>query len=254
MNILFLGDIVAQEGCDFVAKKLPELKRTHKIDFVVANAENSATGNGVTPQSADSLFNCGVDFITLGNHAFRRKEVYDYLDSTPNIIRPANYPNCQIGKGYSVYDLGFTQIMVINLLGTTFMDPVENPFVAVEQILQKETAPIILVDFHAEATSEKRAMGFFLDGKVTALFGTHTHVQTADGQILPNGTAYVTDAGMTGPIHSVIGVKPEPIITRFKTRMPTFMEPCFGEMELNCIVLELDNSKKARKILNFCIK
>lgn len=254
MNILFLGDIVNQEGCDFVAMKLPALKRKHKIDFVIANGENSANGNGITPQSANSLFSSGVDFITGGNHSFRRREIYGYLDTTPNIIRPANFPNCQVGKGYDTYDLGFTQILVINLLGTTFMDPVENPFLCVEKILEKEHAPIIFVDFHAEATSEKRAMGFFLDGKVTGVFGTHTHVQTADAQILPKGTAYITDAGMTGPIHSVIGVQPEPIIERFKTRMPVHIAPGCGEMELNCLLLELSGTGKPQNIVPFCIK
>lgn len=240
MNILFLGDIVSQDGCDFISQKLPALKRQRQIDFVFANGENSANGNGMTPKSCGQLFDSGVDVITGGNHSFRRKEIYTQLDEAPHLLRPLNYPNCQVGKGFCYYDMGKTQILVISLLGTTFMDSVDNPFVTIENCLKTENAPIILVDFHAEATSEKRAMGFFLDGKVTAVVGTHTHVQTADAQILPKGTAYITDAGMTGPIQSVIGVKPEPIIKRFLTRMPSFHEPIHGPMEMNGVLITLD--------------
>lgn len=254
MNILFLGDIVAQDGCDFVSMKLPKLKKEYEIDFVIANGENSANNNGMTPGSITQLFESGVDFVTGGNHSFRRKEVYDFLDETPNVIRPANFPRCDVGCGYQKYDLGYTQILVVNLLGTTFMEPVDNPFVTIDNILKRETAPIILLDFHAEATSEKRAMGFFLDGRITAIFGTHTHVQTADAQILPKGTAYITDAGMTGPIQSVIGVKPETIIEGFLTRIHSRKEVMHGEMELNCVLLELDKNHKATKIKNLCIK
>lgn len=222
MNILVLGDVVSSSGCEFVRKKLPALKKLKAIDFCIANGENSAKGNGVTPASAEHLFSSGVDFITGGNHSFRRNEVYDFLESRDDIIRPYNFPSGAPGKGVSVVDLGRTRLAVINLMGTMFMgEALENPFYAADKAL-KETdgCKIVLVDFHAETTSEKKALGFYLDGKVSAFFGTHTHVQTADETILEKGTGYITDLGMCGPEESVLGVDKDIIINKFRTNMP----------------------------------
>ena len=221
LNILFLGDVVSQCGCDFVRKKLPAYKRFAGIDLCIANAENSAKGNGVTPQSAQFLFSSGVDFLTGGNHTFRRREVYDYLDETLSMIRPYNYPDGAPGKGVGVIDLGFVRVGVVNLMGTTYLDPLENPFSAVERALEEVAdCRVVLVDFHAEATSEKKALGYYLDGRVSAVVGTHTHVQTSDECVLPGGTGYITDLGMCGALGTVLGVKKEIAIEKFRTLLP----------------------------------
>lgn len=234
-NVLALGDVVSQSGCDFVRKKLPGLKRENKIDFCVANGENSAKGNGITPQSANELFSSGVDFITTGNHAFRRNEIFDFFDERDDIIRPFNYPPGAPGRGVSVVDLGRTRLAVINLMGTMLMNPLENPFYAAERaLLQTEGCKIVLVDFHAETTSEKKALGFYLDGKVSAFFGTHTHVQTSDETILSGGTGYITDLGMCGPEKSVLGVKKEIVIKSFKTNLPQHFEAADDESCVLC--------------------
>lgn len=240
MKILMIGDVISQIGCDFLREKLPQFKRENAVDIVIANGENSAVGNGILPTSATFLLDSGVDVITTGNHVYKRREIYSYLDETEQVIRPANYPDCCNGKGYYLYDGGSFQLMVINLLGTSFMEAVDNPFDVVDSILEKESAKYILVDFHAEATGEKKAMGYYLDGKVSAVVGTHTHIQTADEQILPKGSGYITDLGMTGPIDSVLGVCPESIITRFKTHMPTRFETAEGRCQLDGVLLTLD--------------
>lgn len=222
MNILVLGDVVSSSGCEFVRKKLPSLKKLKGIDYCIANGENSAKGNGVTPASAEFLFSSGIDFITGGNHSFRRSEIYDFLDEREDIIRPYNYPGETYGKGVSVIDLGRAKIAVINLMGTMLMgENLDNPFYAADRAL-KETdgAKIVLVDFHAEATSEKKALGYYIDGRVSAFFGTHTHVQTADECILKGGTGYISDLGMCGPEESVLGVDKDIIIKKFRTNLP----------------------------------
>ncbi|MBQ8029726.1 MAG: TIGR00282 family metallophosphoesterase [Clostridia bacterium] len=225
MNILVLGDVVSQSGCDLIRKKLPALKKLKNIDFTIANAENSAKGNGVTPLSAEHLFTSGVDFLTTGNHAFRRSEIYDFLDSRDDIIRPYNFPASTPGKGVSVVDTGKYRLAIINLMGTMYMENLENPFFAADKALREtDGCKIILVDFHAEATSEKKAMGHYLDSKVSAVFGTHTHVQTADECILSGGTGYITDLGMCGPGDSVLGVKKEIVIKKFTSLMPQRFE------------------------------
>ena len=244
MRILCIGDVVGSVGCGFLRRHLPHFKKQQQIDFVICNGENSADGNGITPRSAEHLFTSGVDFITLGNHSFRRKEVYPVLDENPNIIRPANYPTAATpGRGWAVADLGFTSIGIINLMGQQFMDAnLENPFLYADRILKEMDAKIIIVDFHAEATSEKRAMGFYLDGRVSAVFGTHTHVMTADADVLPNGTGYITDVGMTGVIDSCIGVKKEIILRRFTTQLPERFELADGDCKLNCVIFDIDRS------------
>ncbi len=244
MNILCIGDICGHAGCEYLAEVLPVIKRNEKIDFIIANGENSADGNGILPHSAAMLMDAGVDAITGGNHTFRRKEIFDLLDSEQRLLRPANMPASAPGRGCALFDCGRTSVGVINLLGTTYMESLDCPFRMAEQLvdtLKKQGAKIIIIDLHAEATSEKRALGFMLDGKVSAVFGTHTHIQTADCQVLPEGTGYITDLGMTGPIHSVLGVKPEIIISKFKDKLPVRFEQASGECALEGCIFTVDD-------------
>ena len=225
MNILVLGDVVSQCGCEKVRAAVPPFKRLKGIDLCLANGENSAKGNGITPESANALFSSGVDFITTGNHAFRRAEMYDYFEESDCVIRPYNYPPSAPGRGIGIIDMGKVRVGVINLSGTMFMENLENPFYAADRALKEiEGCKIKLVDFHAETTSEKLALAYYLDGKVSAFFGTHTHVQTSDERILPKKTGYITDLGMCGPFESVLGVKKEIVIQKFRTRLPVRFE------------------------------
>ena len=244
MNILAIGDVVGSNGCKFLRSKLPDLKKEKQIDMVIANGENSADGNGITPFSADYLFKSGVDVITTGNHAFRRREIYDTFDQEEYLIRPANYKDSFApGKGYCIFDMGKFKVCVINLLGLVYLDSLECPFDTIDEILNKtKDIKIKILDFHAEATSEKRAFGFYLDGKVSAMFGTHTHVQTADEVILENGTGYITDVGMTGSMDSVLGVKPEIIIKRMRSKMPIRFEFSKGRNMINAILYNIDEN------------
>ena len=233
IKILCVGDVVSQQGCDFLRKKLPEFKKEHNIDACIVNGENSAVGNGMLPNSCNHIFTSGADIITGGNHSLKRREIFDYLDRTDNVIRPANYGNGVWGKGYGIIDKGAYKIGVINLLGRVWLEGHLDPFETAEQLiseLKKETN-VILIDFHAEATAEKKALGYYFDGKVSAVFGTHTHIQTSDAQILAEGTGYITDLGMTGPEESVLGVKKEIIIDKFRKGFSTMFEtadtPCF---------------------------
>lgn len=242
VKILAVGDVVSMSGCEALRNKLAKIKKENNIDAVIVNGENAAVGNGMTAYSCEHIFASGADVITGGNHTYRRREFYDTLDNSSSMVRPANYgENCP-GKGWLILDKGFVRIGVVNLMGTVYMENLKNPFDCADEILkeiQKETN-IIIVDFHAEATAEKRAMGFYLDGRVSAVFGTHTHVQTADEQILPNGTGYITDAGMTGPDNSVIGVKPELAIEKMKTNMPVRFENPDGEASLQGVIFEVE--------------
>ncbi|MBQ9673122.1 MAG: TIGR00282 family metallophosphoesterase [Ruminococcus sp.] len=243
MRILCIGDVVGKAGCEFLRSKLPSFKKIKGIDMTICNGENSSDGNGITPASADFIFKSGVDVITLGNHTFRRKEFYSYLDSKEYIIRPANFPDGTTpGKGYCIFDMGRFSVAVINLMGNSFMENVLNcPFRTMDKILKEvEDCKIKIVDFHAEATGEKRAMGFYLDGKVSAVFGTHTHVQTADNEILPNGTGYITDVGMTGTINSVLGVKPEIIISKLRNKLPERFDYASGACKLDCVIFDIN--------------
>ena len=250
MNILFIGDVVGDSGCEFIRRNLYKIKQKHNIDFIIANGENSSENNGISPESADMLFASGVDFITTGNHVFRESEIKSYLDERRYIIRPLNYMNCHTGRGQDTYDAFTYKISVVNLQGSTFMTKVNNPFQEVEKELKEIDSDIIIVDFHCEATSEKRAMGFFLDGKVTAVIGTHTHVQTADAQILPEGTAYITDAGMTGPSQSILGVEKSIIIDRFYNDTLKKFQYAETPAELNGVIIKLDEKFKAVAIEN----
>ena len=245
MKILAVGDVCGSIGCDYVRKVLPALKREKKIDFVIINAENSADGNGITPFSADSLLNIGADVLTGGNHSFRRQEVLDYLEEKDNVLRPHNFGDAKYGKGYAFIDCGSYSVAVINISGKIYLEKNDPscPFAAADELIEKakaDGAKVIVVDFHAEATSEKRALGLYLDGKVSAVFGTHTHVQTADEQILQNGTGYITDLGMTGPIDSVLGVKKEIIINRLKSNDMSKFELADGDCSLSGCIFEID--------------
>lgn len=241
MNILAIGDVVGSIGCEFLRKKLPVLKRVKGIDLVIANGENSADGNGITPKSAEHLFDSGVDVITTGNHTYRRKEIYEYFEGRAQLIRPANFPDCAPGKGICIVDMGRVRVAVMNIMGTVYMENLRCPFETLDALLQTPDLPkICILDFHAEATGEKRAMCYYADGKLTAIFGTHTHVQTADACLLPGGTGYITDTGMTGPVESALGVKPELVIRKFRTKLPVRFENAEGPCKMDCTLFSAD--------------
>ncbi|OGH58431.1 MAG: metallophosphoesterase [Candidatus Lindowbacteria bacterium RIFCSPLOWO2_12_FULL_62_27] len=254
MKILFLGDVVGRPGRAVVARRVPMLRQELKLDFVIANGENLASGVGITMEKAEEMFRAGVDALTSGNHVWKKKEFVDYLARTdePRILRPANYPDAAPGCGYRVYQVGAVKLGVVNLQGRIFMDPIDCPFQAGRRAvheLKSKGATVIFVDMHAEATSEKRAMGHFLDGHVSVVVGTHTHIQTADEEILPGGTAYLTDAGMVGVAQSVIGVEIAPILERFLTQVPVKFEvPKSGEVILCGAVIEVDPAGRATSI------
>jgi 2',3'-cyclic-nucleotide 2'-phosphodiesterase len=245
MNLLFIGDIVGRPGRELIRKGLRGLVDKHSIDLVIANAENSAAGFGVTKDIGDTLLDYGVDVMTSGNHIWDKKEVLDYIPTQPKLLRPANYPAGVPGRGSYVAQTGDGRAVgVINVMGRVFMLNIDDPFQVVLKEIEAVRAKtkIIVVDFHAEATSEKVAMGWHLDGKVTLVVGTHTHVQTADERILPNGTAYLTDAGMTGPHDSIIGMEREPSLARFLNGMPSRFEPATGNPRLNGVIVSADDS------------
>lgn len=254
-KLLFIGDVVGKAGCEFLQARLGMIKRQYGIDVTVVNGENSAQGNGITKFSADMIINAGADIITTGNHAFRRRESLGIYDED-YIVRPANYPEGGVpGKGVCVLDMGAYSVAVVNLMGTVYMDPLDNPFTKIDEILAELSTPNIFVDFHAEATSEKKAMGHYLTGKVTGVFGTHTHVQTADECLLGAHTAYITDAGMTGPEHSCLGVEIKPAVDRLRLRTPVRFKEAEGECFLCGIVVEFDEkSGKSHKIERLIIK
>lgn len=240
-GILFIGDIVGRPGRLAVTELLPALVGDFKPDFVIANVENAAGGFGITPKIADDLLNLGVDLMTSGNHIWDRKEIYDYIGETNRLLRPANYPEGTPGPGSAVVTTeGGVKVGVINLAGRVFMDALECPFKIVEKELESLEADIIIVDMHAETTSETMAMGWFLDGRVSAVIGTHTHVQTADERILNKGTAFITDAGMTGPMDSVIGMNKTFVLERFINQMPVRFEVATENVELQGVYVLLD--------------
>ena len=243
MKVLFIGDIVGKGGRRAVRELLPSLREREGVEFVIANAENAAGGIGVTSEKAKELLEMGIDVLTSGNHIWKKKEILSYIEREPRLLRPANYPSGAPGRGSGVFRArNGIKVGVLNLEGRVFMKALECPFRTAEEHIDylKKESPILVVDFHAEATSEKMAMGWFLDGEVSAVIGTHTHVQTADERILPAGTAYITDAGMTGPINSVIGIKKELAIERFLTLLPNRFEPAKGEIELQGVIVEID--------------
>ena len=245
MRILVVGDIFGKPGREIARRAIPALIERESLDFVIANVENAAAGFGVTGDIADAILSYGVDAMTTGNHVWDKKEVLDYIPRQPKLLRPANFPAGAPGRGSY---LGRTRtgepIGVVNVMGRIFMQPIEDPFAVVLREIEalRAKARVILVDFHAEATSEKVAMGWHLDGRVTAVFGTHTHVQTADDRILPKGTAYLTDAGMTGPHDSIIGVTTEIALSRFLTGMPAKFESATGPGRLNAVIVTADQA------------
>jgi hypothetical protein len=247
MNLLFIGDIMGEPGRRVLLKHLSKAIREHHIDVVVGNGENAAGGFGITPDIAEELFDLGLSAITLGNHAWDKREAMEYLDKEPRVIRPANYPDGVPGKGTCVIETNQGErVGVLQLMGRVFMPMVDCPFRVAERELAQLTAKTdyIFVDMHAETTSEKMAMGYFLDGKVSAVLGTHTHVQTADEQILPQGTGYLTDVGMTGPVKSVIGMKPNLVIQKFLTQLPRRFEVAPGPSVLCGAVVQIDRATR----------
>ncbi|MBQ3259311.1 MAG: TIGR00282 family metallophosphoesterase [Clostridia bacterium] len=242
MNILCVGDVVGSAGCAHLEKVLPTVRRNYAVDVCIINGENSADGNGITRVSAERLFACGADAITTGNHVFRRPEAYDLLDEKNGVLRPANYPASAPGGGVFIVDKGRYRVAVINLLGLVYMDPLACPFEALDALLADPELPICrIVDFHAEATAEKKALGFYADGRVTAVLGTHTHVQTADEQILDGGTAFISDIGMTGPIRSVLGIRPELAVSKMKGKLPVRFAVADGACTMNAVLLTVDH-------------
>lgn len=243
MKILFIGDVVGSPGRAMITEYLPRLKKKYNPQLTIINGENAAGGKGITPEIAKSFFEQGTNLITLGNHTWDQKGIGEFLEKNPNIIRPANFPEGVPGKGYALINLNQYKIGVINLQGRTFLPPIDCPFKKADQIIEKikKETPIIFVDFHAEATSEKEALGWYLDGRVSVVAGTHTHVQTADERILPKKTAYITDVGMTGPRNGILGMCTENIIFRFMTAMPARFEvDKQGANQLNAILVEVN--------------
>jgi 2',3'-cyclic-nucleotide 2'-phosphodiesterase len=240
MKLLFIGDVVGSPGRQVLEAVLPALREEHAPDWLVVNGENSAGGLGVTPKTARAFFEMGADAITLGNHAYRHREVYPFLDDEPRIVRPANYVKSNPGRGHTVVEKDGARLAVVNLSGTVFMKAARSPFTEVDVILEAldGRADHVLVDFHAEATSEKVAMGWHVDGRVTACVGTHTHVPTADARVLPGGTAYVSDVGMTGARDSVIGVRSEQALESFRTQMPIRFETADDNPWINAVLIE----------------
>ena len=245
MNILIIGDVVGRPGRELVRRGVRPLVEHHGIDLVIANVENSAAGFGLTREIGDEFLKWGVDVMTSGNHIWDKKEVIEYIAVEPRLLRPANYPAGVPGRGtYVARTRGDEPVGIVNAMGRVFMLNIDDPFAVVPHEVEamRHWARVIIVDFHAEATSEKVAMGWHLDGKVTAVFGTHTHVQTADERVLPNGTAYITDVGMTGPHDSIIGMEREGALARFLNGMPSRFEPATGNPRLNGVVITADSS------------
>ncbi len=241
-NILAVGDVVGGAGLKYLRKVLPELRREYDAAFTVVNGEN-ASDVGLTPDQAEDMFTAGADVVTLGNHAFRRKEICPYLDDSPYILRPLNLAPQVPGRGWGEYETPVGSVLVVNLIGRCGMDfGPDNPFLAIERLLKEHAPRFVLIDFHAEATSEKLAMAYLLDGRVSALWGTHTHVQTSDGAVFPKGTGYITDLGMTGPAVSVLGVKAEQSIRMFMGDPYVPFSGASGPAKLECAVFTLDDA------------
>jgi metallophosphoesterase (TIGR00282 family) len=245
LRVLILGDLIGTPGRALVQQLLRPLRKQYAVDLVVANGENSFGGRGITIATAEDMVSAGVDVITTGNHVWRGKDIEEALRGRLPIIRPLNYPAGTPGRGWLTTTVGETRVTVVNAQGRVFMEPLEDPFAALDRLLAAPPTPLgaVIVDFHAEATSEKRAFGWYLDGRVAAVVGTHTHIPTADAQVLPRGTAYVTDLGMCGPRHSVIGMAIGPSVERFRTGRPTRYEVAAeGPLDLNAVLIEIDRA------------
>ena len=250
MKILFIGDIVGEPGREIDKRYVPEIIKSENIDFTIANAENAAGGKGLTQSVSEEIFSCGINAITLGNHTFARKEI-ELIIGDPRILRPLNYPAVVPGRGWNIFDVGDIKIAVINAMGRVYMPLLDCPFHTIDPIIEQisQKTRNIIVDFHAEITSEKQSFGQYLNGKASAVIGTHTHVQTADEQILSEGTAYITDCGMTGPSEGIIGVDREIILKKYLTSLPYKFVVAKGPSMLNGVIIEIDeNTGKAKNI------
>jgi 2',3'-cyclic-nucleotide 2'-phosphodiesterase len=248
-----IGDIVGRPGRKAIAENISGIKMENKVDIVIANGENAAGGNGITLKIANELFGYGIDVLTMGNHVWDKKEIFDFINKENRIVRPANYPPGTPGKGYNLYKYNGLEFGVVSLSGRVYLADLDCPFRAADAIVKElsQHTNLIFVDFHAEVTSEKKAMGYYLDGRVSAVCGTHTHVQTADEDILPEGTAYITDLGMTGPKDSILGVEKEIIINKFITQLPTKFEIAQGPYQLNGVIIDVDDETgKATSIVS----
>lgn len=242
VKILCVGDVVGPAGTEYIRKNLWKIRKELDADMAIVNGENAASSNGLDKDSAEILFASGADVITGGNHTFQKHSFRQYLDGQEYLLRPANYPSGTFGNGYCIFNLCGYRVLVINLLGTLFLESVDSPFLCADKILEREKGnfDISLIDFHAEATSEKVALGRYLDGRVSAVFGTHTHIQTADEQIFTGGTGFICDLGMTGVRESILGIQKEPVIERFLTKLPTRFEDAEGECFLCGALFEID--------------
>lgn len=257
MNLLFIGDIVGRPGRDAVRARLADLVHGRQIGLVIANGENAAGGMGITRAVAEELFQAGVDVLTTGNHVWRHREAAAYIEKEPRLLRPANYPPEAPGRGGEVYATAcHGNVGVINVQGRVFMDPVDCPFRAADNEIERIRGKtnVIIVDLHAEATSEKLAMAWYLDGRVSAVIGTHTHVQTCDERLMPEGTAFITDVGMTGPWDSILGVKPELVVEHFLTGMPIRFELAKGDLLLNGVVVNINTETGAAQSIQRVIE
>lgn len=241
-RLLAFGDVVGEKSANYLKRRLPKFRRERNVDLVIANGENVGKRGGIDPVSIELLFSAEVDLVTTGNHVFRQREAYDFLDGAGSLLRPCNFPSSCPGRGYGIYNLSGLRVLVINVMGTLFMEPLSPPFEAVEKILKAEEGKydFAVCDFHGEATSEKKAFGYYFDSRISVIFGTHTHVPTADLCILPGGTGYITDLGMCGPCHSVLGIKKEIAISKFLTHMPNRHEVAEGPVELQGALFTLD--------------
>lgn len=243
LRVLMLGDLIGTPGRGLVRRLLPALRKQYAVDLTIANGENSAAGRGITIATAEDMVAAGVDVITTGNHVWRHRDIAEALNGRLPLIRPLNYPTGAPGRGWLTVTVSGLPVTIVNAMGRAYMEPLDNPFTAIDRLLTSPPGPLgaVIVDFHAEATSEKRALGWFLDGRVAAVVGTHTHVPTADAQVLPHGTAYVTDIGMCGPRHSVIGMDIAPSVERFVTQRPTRYEvAATGPLDLNAVLIAID--------------
>ncbi|WP_458413832.1 TIGR00282 family metallophosphoesterase [Schinkia sp. CFF1] len=251
MRILFVGDVVGSPGRNMIKTYLPKLKNKYKAHVTIINGENAASGRGITEKIYRSFLEAGAHAVTLGNHTWDNKEIFEFIDEAKFLVRPANFPEGTPGKGFVILNLNGIEIGIINLQGRTFLPPLDCPFKKVDELIAeiKKRTNIIFVDFHAEATSEKQAMGWYLDGKVSAVVGTHTHVQTADDRILPGGTAYITDVGMTGPYDGILGMERQAVLKKFITSLPVRFEVSSGREQLSAVVIDIDpKTGKAQKI------
>jgi metallophosphoesterase (TIGR00282 family) len=250
--VLFFGDVIGKPGRDLLTSKLPELRKRYAADAVIANGENATDGKGIKPAHADALLAAGVDVITTGNHIWRQRDIYRYLDEQPRIVRPFNFLDSNPGRGVTVVDTPGGRLGVVNLSGELYLYPARSPFEVIDQALEQlHGVRAVFVDLHAEATSEKVAMGWYLDGRVSGVFGTHTHVRTADARVLPGGTAYITDVGMCGPRDSVLGVKKELVLERLLRQLPVRFEVADGDVWLEGVAVELGSDGRALSIEPF---